>query len=313
MMTSPAIEACRGGARLSTDQSLLLSAAIEAGRHAASLIETANASATSTHHASDLAQVVADGHAARAIFIEANLGLVITMARRYAGRGVPMADLVQEGTLGLAKAVDRFDHSKGYKFSTYATFWIRQGLLNAMNTARMVRRPAHVEDAIRKIHAVKTALTAELGRTPTTAEVADRTGISERLITRYEHADAAEASLDALTAGQAGSALADTTPDPEAAQALRQVEKDADLAVLRQTLAPMLGRLSEREQAVVTARFGLGEHPPMTVDATATLLGVDRHEVRRTELVAIAKMRQDQAATRVAAVGDVTVALDAAA
>lgn len=302
MSVSPAIEACRGVARLSDDQTALLSAAITAGTHAGSLAQTGTPSQTSAHLSTDLAQVIEDGQAARAIFIEANLGLVVTMARRYAGRGVPMADLVQEGTLGLAKAVDRFDHTKGTRFSTYAAFWIRQSLLNALNTARMVRRPAHVEDAIRKMHAVKAALATELGRTPTTAEVADRSGIDERHIVRYEQADQAETSLDALAAGQAGTALADTVPDGDAAAALRQVEDDADLAVLRQALAPMLGRLTEREQAVVSLRFGLTGEPPMTLDAAAAALGLDRHEVRRTELVAIARMRRDQTA-RVAAVG----------
>lgn len=300
MTTSPAIESCRGAARLSHEQTTLLATAIEAGVHAAHLIET-GATAASEHLAADLAQVVEDGHAARSIFIESNLGLVITMARRYAGRGVPMADLVQEGTLGLAKAVDRFDHAKGFKFSTYATFWIRQGLLNAMNTARLVRRPAHVEDAVRKIHAVKTALAAELGREPSTAEVAKRSGIEERLVDRYERADQAEASLDALAAGQAGSALADTLPDADAAAVLRQVEDDADLALVRRTLTPMLSRLDDQQRQVLVLRFGLGGEPAKPLAATAQALGIDRGEVRRIELIAISRLRQDQSVSLAAA------------
>lgn len=302
MPTSPAIEACRGVARLSAEQSARLTAAIDAGTYAAHLIETGTPSKTSTHLADDLAQVVADGQAARAIFIEANLGLVITMARKYAGRGVPMADLVQEGTLGLAKAVDRFDPSKGNAFSTYATFWIRQALLNAMNTSRLVRRPAHVEDAVRKMHAVRAALTTDLGREPTLAEVSAKSGIPERLLVRYTKADQAEVSLDALAAGQAGTALADTLPDAEAAAVLRQVEDDCDLAVLRAALTPMLAGLTDEQRDVLTLRFGLGGQPPQTLEATADALGLTRLKVRRTELVAIARLKQGQSAAVAASV-----------
>ena len=300
MKISPAIEACRGAVRLSHEQTTLLATAIEAGVHAAHLIETGTA-APNESLASDLAQVVEDGQVARSIFIESNIGLVITMARKYAGRGVPMADLVQEGTLGLAKAVDRFDHSKGFKFSTYATFWVRQGLLNALNTARLVRRPAHVEDAVRKIHAVKAALAAELGREPSTAEVSARSGIEERLIARYERADQAEASLDALAVGQAGSALADTLPDADAAAVLRQVEDDCDLVLVRRTLTPMLSRLDERQRQVLVLRFGLGGEPAKTLAATADVLGIERHEVRRIELIAISRLRKDQSVSLAAA------------
>jgi RNA polymerase primary sigma factor len=221
--------------------------------------------------------------------ITSNLRLVIYNAKRYAGRGVPMGDLVQEGTIGLNRAAEKFDWRKGYKFSTYATWWIRQACQRAIaNQSRTIRVPVHVEERRIKLSRARQRFQAEHGREPTDEELAQATEIELRHV--EEALDAVEASVslnEQLKDGE-GAELGDLLPDAEAVDP----ELAADDLVRTATVRRALAKLPERERRIVELRFGL-DQPPMALEAIGRELGVTRERVRQLERTALAKLATD--------------------
>jgi RNA polymerase sigma factor (sigma-70 family) len=247
-----------------------LSKAIEAGRHA------------------DDARAVAAGEAARRRFIQSNLRLVVSIARRYQHSGLPMLDLIQEGNLGLMRAVEKFDHRKGFKFSTYATWWIRQGITRAIaDKSRTIRVPAHLGETLSVLARSSSALLKTLGREPTVAELAADSGFA---IEKVVDALAAEPDLVSLSAGvgeEGTTSLVDVLPDTKAAAPFEVAAAALEADLLRRTLSS----LTRRERDVLMLRFGLDGSTPLTLEQVGERFSVTRERVRQIEAKALTKLR----------------------
>ncbi|MGH9119193.1 MAG: sigma-70 family RNA polymerase sigma factor, partial [Acidimicrobiales bacterium] len=234
-----------------------------------------------------LAAIEAGGEA-RARFIQSNLRLVVSVAKRYQSSGLSMLDLIQEGNLGLMRAVEKFDHRKGFKFSTYATWWIRQAITRAIaDKSRTIRVPAHMGETLSVLSRVSSQLLKTLGREPRAIELAAASGIT---IERVEEAMRAEPDLVSLSVpvGDDGSAeLEDLVADSNA----EAPWEAAAAAMERSALHQALGRLSDRERAVLTLRFGLTLHQPMTLDEVGRRFDLTRERIRQIEAKALSKLR----------------------
>src|SRR6266568_2871648 len=245
-----------------------------------------------------LAHLIAQGNAqARQQFIEANLRLVVSMARKYTGLGLGLSDLIQEGNLGLLKAVERFDPAKGTKFSTYATFWIRQAISRALaDKGRTVRLPVHLSDKIRHLMRVRQTLSDELWREPTEQELAERMGLQETQVRALLTASSVILSLDASRGEDGETTLADcledeTGPSPD---------ESAQQQALAMQVRAALGCLSERERQALLLRFGLDEEASgyrRTLSQVGVLLGITRERVRQLEERALERLRCSEACT----------------
>jgi RNA polymerase primary sigma factor len=236
----------------------------------------------------DLELVAEDGRRAKAHLVEANLRLVVSLARRYTGRGMLFLDLIQEGNLGLIRGVEKFDYAKGYKFSTYATWWIRQAITRAMaDQARTIRLPAHMVEIVGRLARVQRQLLQDLGREPTAAELAAGLDLSPEKVLEVQKYAREPISLHIPLGEDGGTEFGDLIEDAEAVQPGEAVS----FTLLQEQLHAVLGTLSEREAGVVSLRFGLTDGQPRTLDEIGKVYGVTRERIRQIESKIMSKLR----------------------
>ena len=286
---------------LNAEQEVDLAKRIEAGLLAEERLATSDelGVALDPEYRADLHTVMVEGRAAKNHLLEANLRLVVSIAKRYTGRGLAFLDLIQEGNLGLIRAVEKFDYTKGYKFSTYATWWIRQAITRAMaDQARTIRIPVHMVEQVNRMVRVRRELSVTLGREPTVAEVAKALDVPEFQVIELISYDREPVSLDQAVGEDGESALGDfvaaVDPRDEPGDASAQGE-------LRNEVRIVLATLSQREQAVIRLRFGLDDGRQRTLDEVGREFGLSRERIRQIEKVTLLKLRAPERAQRLEA------------
>ncbi|WP_436527119.1 RNA polymerase sigma factor SigB [Actinoplanes sp. HUAS TT8] len=278
---------------LTAVEEVTLSKRIEAGLYAEEKLPTAG-----DELAPLLRVIIAEGRAAKNHLLEANLRLVVSIAKRYTGRGMAFLDLIQEGNLGLIRAVEKFDYTKGYKFSTYATWWIRQAITRAMaDQARTIRIPVHMVEQVNRMVRARRDLATQLGREPSVAEIAVAMAVPEFQVIELISYDREPVSLDQAVGEDGESALGDfvAAVDPN------QPGEGVAQGELRGQVEIVLATLSERESAVIRLRFGLDDGRQRTLDEVGREFGLSRERIRQIEKVTMLKLRDPERASRLEA------------
>ena len=278
------LEAARAHPLLDAEDERRLGALIEAGLYGQHLLDVADP----RFDEEDLRRIAAEGRAARQRFITSNLRLVVSIARRYRSRGMELIDLVQEGNLGLIRAVEKFDHRRGNKFSTYATWWIKQAITRAMaDQARTIRIPVHMVEVINKLARVQRQMLQDLGREPTPEELAKELDMTPEKVVEVQKYGREPISLHTPLGEDGDSEFGDLIEDSEAV-----VPADAvNFTLLQEQLNDVLDTLSEREAGVVSMRFGLTDGQPKTLDEIGKVYGVTRERIRQIESKTMSKLR----------------------
>jgi RNA polymerase primary sigma factor len=271
-----------------------LAQAIERGREAAARLEDSAANWADAER-EELEELVRQGSAARTALTDANLRLVVSVARRYANRGVPLIDLIQEGNLGLLRAVEKFDWRRGFKFSTYATWWIRQAVSRAIaDDARTIRIPVHLYDVVNRMARVSAQLHQELGREPTEEEISAALQLSVDRVRELNQVLPQPISLDGFIGDDQDTRLSDVVADENAVN----LEFVAEQRLLQDQIRDTLMTLSPRERRVIERRFGLGDDHDDTLTAIGREIGVTRERIRQIENTALRKLRHPSRAKR---------------
>ncbi|MGA1146325.1 MAG: RNA polymerase sigma factor [Candidatus Nanopelagicales bacterium] len=273
-------------ALLNAEQEVELAKRIEAGLFAEEMLAETKKIDKKTRL--DLEWIARDGRRAKNHLLEANLRLVVSLAKRYTGRGMLFLDLIQEGNLGLIRAVEKFDYTKGYKFSTYATWWIRQAITRAMaDQARTIRIPVHMVEVINKLARVQRQMLQDLGREPTPEELARELDMTPEKVVEVQKYGREPISLHTPLGEEGDSEFGDLIEDSEAI-----VPSDAvSFTLLQEQLESVLETLSDREAGVVRMRFGLTDGQPKTLDEIGKVYGVTRERIRQIESKTMAKLR----------------------
>jgi RNA polymerase sigma factor (sigma-70 family) len=234
-----------------------------------------------------LQKAVKDGREAAELFVNANLRLVVSVAKRYQGTGVPLLDLIQEGNLGLMRAVEKFDHEKGFRFSTYAIWWIRQSISRGIaGTRSSVRLPTRINEETVRLREMTTQMEQRLGRQPTMAELAEASDLTEARVAELLRLSADPVSLSGSVGSDGDAELGDFIEDPGAAGAVEQVAS----RLLNTEVEEMLSVLDERERCIVALRFGFDGQEPLSVVDVAAHIGLSRERIRQLEHRALAKL-----------------------
>src|ERR1700710_926650 len=273
---------------LTAEEEVDLAKRIEAGLFASEKLAGPTAKKLADKLSRELEAIERDGQIAKRKLVEANLRLVVSIAKRYVGRGMLFLDLIQEGNLGLIRAVEKFDYTKGYKFSTYATWWIRQAITRAMaDQARTIRIPVHMVEVINKLARVQRQMLQDLGREPTPEELSRELDMTPEKVVEVQKYGREPISLHTPLGEDGDSEFGDLIEDTEAV-----VPADAvSFTLLQEQLHAVLDTLSEREAGVVSMRFGLTDGQPKTLDEIGKVYGVTRERIRQIESKTMSKLR----------------------
>jgi len=278
---------------LNAAQEVELSKRVEAGLFAEHKLDT-DPDLTNTLRR-ELRALVADGHAAKQQLVSANLRLVVSVAKKYSGRGMTLLDLVQEGNLGLIRAVEKFDYAKGYKFSTYATWWIRQAIGRALaDQARTIRIPVHVVEQINKITRLQRQLVASLGREPTDEELGLELDMALEQVVELRRYAQDTVSLETTVGDDGDSVLGDFIEDSDATSPAEA----ASYGAMQDEIDGVLGSLTPREREVMRLRFGLADGKQHTLAEVGNRLGLTRERIRQIERDTLRELRKPAVAGR---------------